>query len=170
MAREAAGGHPLAGRSVIVTAGGTVERIDPVRYITNDSSGKMGIAIAEAARDLGADVTLIAARVTAELPAGVEVVRVESAEDMLRAVMERFDAADVVVKAAAVADYQARGTPDVQDEEKGRPPDAGIGENARHSRGSGTAEDEAAAHRVRGGDGRPGSERDGQAAAQKLAT
>ncbi|AGA58307.1 phosphopantothenoylcysteine decarboxylase/phosphopantothenate--cysteine ligase [Thermobacillus composti KWC4] len=106
MAREAAGGHPLAGRRVIVTAGGTVERIDPVRYITNDSSGKMGIAIAEAARDLGADVTLIAARVTAELPAGVEVVRVESAEDMLRAVMERFDAADVVVKAAAVADYR----------------------------------------------------------------
>jgi phosphopantothenoylcysteine decarboxylase/phosphopantothenate--cysteine ligase len=106
MAREAAGGHPLADRRVIVTAGGTVERIDPVRYITNDSSGKMGIAIAEAARDLGADVTLIAARVTAELPAGVEVVRVESAEDMLRAVMERFDAADVVVKAAAVADYR----------------------------------------------------------------
>ncbi|CAG5085660.1 CoaBC [Thermobacillus xylanilyticus] len=106
MAREAAGGHPLAGRRVIVTAGGTVERIDPVRYITNDSSGKMGIAIAEAARDLGADVTLIAARVTAELPAGVEVVRVESAEDMLRAVMERFDEADVVVKAAAVADYR----------------------------------------------------------------
>lgn len=113
MSRAADGGpqaaiepRPLSGRRVIVTAGGTVERIDPVRYITNDSSGKMGIAIAEAARDLGADVTLIAARVTAELPAGVEVVRVESAEDMLRAVMERFDAADVVVKAAAVADYR----------------------------------------------------------------
>jgi phosphopantothenoylcysteine decarboxylase/phosphopantothenate--cysteine ligase len=89
-----------------VTAGGTVERIDPVRYITNDSSGKMGIAIAEAARDLGAEVTLVAARVSVPLPGGVEIVRVESAEEMLRAVMERFDAADVVVKAAAVADYR----------------------------------------------------------------
>ena len=98
--------RPLAGRRVLVTAGGTVERIDPVRYITNDSSGKMGIAIAEAARDLGAEVTLVAARVTVPLPAGVEVVRVESAEDMLEAVMERFDSADIVVKAAAVADYR----------------------------------------------------------------
>jgi phosphopantothenoylcysteine decarboxylase/phosphopantothenate--cysteine ligase len=98
--------RPLAGRRIVVTAGGTVERIDPVRYITNDSSGKMGIAIAEAARDLGADVTLIAARVSVPLPAGVGIVRVESAEEMLRAVVERFDAADIVVKAAAVADYR----------------------------------------------------------------
>ena len=96
----------LKGRRVIVTAGGTIERIDPVRYITNDSSGKMGIAIAEAARDLGAEVTLVAARVSAPLPFGVEIVRVESAEEMLRAVMERFDEADIVVKAAAVADYR----------------------------------------------------------------
>lgn len=105
--REAASGErPLAGRRVVVTAGGTVERIDPVRYITNDSSGKMGIAIAGAARDLGAEVTLIAARVSAPLPEGVEIVRVESAEDMFDAVMARFDAADIVVKAAAVADYR----------------------------------------------------------------
>lgn len=105
-ARTAGGTLPLAGRSVIVTAGGTVERIDPVRYITNDSSGKMGIAIAEAARDLGADVTLVAARVSAPLPEGVDIVRAESAEAMLQAVMERMDAADIIVKAAAVADYR----------------------------------------------------------------
>jgi phosphopantothenoylcysteine decarboxylase/phosphopantothenate--cysteine ligase len=105
--REAASGErPLAGRRVVVTAGGTIERIDPVRYITNDSSGKMGIAVAEAARDLGAEVTLVAARVSAPLPEGVEIVRAESAEDMLDAVMARFDAADIVVKAAAVADYR----------------------------------------------------------------
>jgi len=98
--------RPLAGRRVVVTAGGTVERIDPVRYITNDSSGKMGIAVAEAARDLGAEGTLVAARVSVPLPAGVGIVPVESAEEMLTAVMERFDAADIIVKAAAVADYR----------------------------------------------------------------
>ncbi|SDT42646.1 phosphopantothenoylcysteine decarboxylase / phosphopantothenate--cysteine ligase [Paenibacillaceae bacterium GAS479] len=96
----------LLGKRVIVTAGGTVERFDPVRYLTNDSSGKMGFAIAEAARDLGAQVTLIAARTTAPAPGGVELVRVESAQQMLDAVLSRFDSADVVVKAAAVADYR----------------------------------------------------------------
>ncbi|OUM96439.1 MAG: phosphopantothenoylcysteine decarboxylase [Thermobacillus sp. ZCTH02-B1] len=108
LAEKGAGGAkgPLAGRRVVVTAGGTIERIDPVRYITNDSSGKMGIAIAEASRDLGAEVTLVAARVSVPLPGGVEIVRVESAEEMLHAVMERFEGADIVVKAAAVADYR----------------------------------------------------------------
>lgn len=96
----------LAGRKVLVTAGGTVERIDPVRFVTNDSSGKMGFAIAEAARDLGADVTVVAARTTVPAPGGVTLVRVESAEDMLQAVMARLDGSDIVVKAAAVADYR----------------------------------------------------------------
>lgn len=98
----------LAGKRVIVTAGGTIERLDPVRYLTNDSSGKMGFAIAEAARAEGADVTLIAGRTTAELAgtAGVRLVRVESAEDMLREVTARYPEADIVVKAAAVADYR----------------------------------------------------------------
>jgi phosphopantothenoylcysteine decarboxylase / phosphopantothenate---cysteine ligase len=96
----------LAGRKVLVTAGGTVERIDPVRYITNDSSGKMGVAIAEAARDLGAEVTLIAARMSVPLPGGMTVVRAESAEAMRRAVMERYATTDVLIKSAAVADYR----------------------------------------------------------------
>ncbi|OXM15846.1 bifunctional phosphopantothenoylcysteine decarboxylase/phosphopantothenate--cysteine ligase CoaBC [Paenibacillus herberti] len=96
----------LLGKEVVVTAGGTVERFDPVRYLTNDSSGKMGFAIAEAARDLGAQVTLIAARTTAPTPGGVELVQVESAQQMLDAVLSRADSADVVVKAAAVADYR----------------------------------------------------------------
>lgn len=97
---------PLSGKKVLVTAGGTVERIDPVRYITNDSSGKMGFAIAEAARDRGADVTLICGKTEVAAPHGVHVVRIESAEGMYDAVMERLPSMDIVVKAAAVADYR----------------------------------------------------------------
>jgi len=96
----------LAGRTVIVTAGGTIERIDPVRYITNDSSGKMGFAIARAARDLGAHVQLIAASTDGPAPDGVEVIRAISAQDMYDRVMERMDQADIIIKAAAVADYR----------------------------------------------------------------
>lgn len=97
---------PLSGKKVLVTAGGTVERIDPVRYITNDSSGKMGFAIAEAARDRGAEVTLICGRTEAEAPHGVKIVKVDSASSMHDAVMEKLAGADLVVKAAAVADYR----------------------------------------------------------------
>jgi len=96
----------LAGVRVLVTAGATVERIDPVRYLTNDSSGKMGFAVAEAARDRGARVTLVAGRADAATPAGVELVRIESAQDMHDAVLARFSETDIVVKAAAVADYR----------------------------------------------------------------
>jgi len=98
---------PLAGKRVLVTAGGTIERIDPVRYITNDSSGKMGFAFAEAARDMGAEVTLIYAGVSAALPSGVELVQVDSTQSMLEAVLSHFSRVDLVVKAAAVADYRA---------------------------------------------------------------
>jgi len=98
--------QPLIGKKVLITAGGTVERIDPVRYLTNDSSGKMGFALAEAARDLGADVTVIAAKTTVHEPGGVQLVRVESASDMLNAVMDRLQASDIIIKAAAVADYR----------------------------------------------------------------
>ncbi|WP_152392314.1 bifunctional phosphopantothenoylcysteine decarboxylase/phosphopantothenate--cysteine ligase CoaBC [Paenibacillus guangzhouensis] len=97
---------PLAGRTVLVTAGGTVERIDPVRYITNDSSGKMGFAIARAAQELGAHVQLIAASTDGPPPDGVEVIRAMSAQEMYDRVMERMDQADIIIKAAAVADYR----------------------------------------------------------------
>ncbi|WP_019533651.1 bifunctional phosphopantothenoylcysteine decarboxylase/phosphopantothenate--cysteine ligase CoaBC [Paenibacillus ginsengihumi] len=100
------GGRPLAGKRVLVTAGATVERIDPVRYLTNDSSGKMGYVIAAAAAAMGADVTLITGKATAPLPGGVRTVRVESAAQMLDAVLDRLDGQDIVIKAAAVADYR----------------------------------------------------------------
>lgn len=96
----------LQGKRVLVTAGGTVERIDPVRYITNDSSGKMGYAVAEAARRLGAEVTLVTGPTALEAPAGVQVVPVLSAEDMLKEVQNRYKDLDIVIKAAAVADYR----------------------------------------------------------------
>lgn len=96
----------LHGKKVVVTAGGTIERIDPVRYITNDSSGKMGFAIAKAAKQLGADVHLIAAHTDKAPPEGIKVERVESAQDMYDAVQRVFEHSDIVVKAAAVADYR----------------------------------------------------------------
>ena len=100
------GPKPLRGKKVLVTAGGTVERIDPVRYITNDSSGKMGFAFAEVARDMGAEVTLVCGKTDVAVPGGVKVVRVTSAESMLEAVLAHFAVSDLVVKAAAVADYR----------------------------------------------------------------
>jgi phosphopantothenoylcysteine decarboxylase/phosphopantothenate--cysteine ligase len=96
----------LQGRKLLVTAGATLERIDPVRYITNDSSGKMGYAIAEAAREMGADVTLITGSAWHKPPDGIHTVRVVSTQDMYEAVMERLNEADIVIKAAAVADYR----------------------------------------------------------------
>lgn len=104
-ARLAAAG-PWAGERVIVTAGPTREAIDPVRTITNRSSGKMGYALAEAAHARGASVTLIAGPTGLPAPPGVEVVSVETAEEMRRAVLERIDRATVLVMAAAVADYR----------------------------------------------------------------
>ncbi|GIP32949.1 bifunctional phosphopantothenoylcysteine decarboxylase/phosphopantothenate--cysteine ligase CoaBC [Paenibacillus sp. J2TS4] len=98
--------RPLQGKKVLVTAGGTVERLDPVRYLTNDSSGKMGYAIAEEARAMGAEVVLVSGPSSLPRPAGVEFVPVLSALDMLSAVMERLEEMDVIIKAAAVADYR----------------------------------------------------------------
>lgn len=97
---------PLQGKKVLVTAGGTVERLDPVRYLSNDSSGKMGYAVAEEARGMGAEVVLISAPSSLPRPEGVEFVPVVSALDMLSAVMERLNDVDIVIKAAAVADYR----------------------------------------------------------------
>lgn len=95
----------LSGRHVLVTAGGTEEPLDPVRVITNHSSGKMGYAIAEAARDRGASVTLVAARSPLPDPVGVEVIRVTSAADMAAAVKRTVKSADALVMAAAVSDW-----------------------------------------------------------------
>jgi len=92
-------------RRVLVTAGPTVERIDPVRYITNRSSGKMGYAIAEAARDRGAEVALVSGPVALAAPRGVELVKVESSAELCAAVLERGPWADVVIQAAAPADF-----------------------------------------------------------------
>jgi phosphopantothenoylcysteine decarboxylase/phosphopantothenate--cysteine ligase len=99
-------GDALGGQTVLVTAGPTVEDIDPVRYISNRSSGRMGYRVAEAARDRGARVTLVSGPTSLADPWGVEVVRVRSAEEMARAVTERVAGAQVLVMAAAVADYR----------------------------------------------------------------
>lgn len=103
----------MAGLKVLVTAGPTVEKIDPVRYITNHSSGKMGYAVAEIASKRGADVTLISGPVHIEPPAFVKIVNIQSADDMYNAVMDNLSDCDILVKAAAVADYTV---PDVSDE------------------------------------------------------
>src|SRR5690606_24149531 len=97
---------PLAGRHVVVTAGGTREPVDPVRYLTNHSSGKQGYAVAQAALDAGAEVTLITTVDTLPLPAGATRVLVGSALEMHDAVLEAVKAADVLVMAAAVADFR----------------------------------------------------------------
>ena len=99
---------PLAGERILVTAGPTREEIDPVRYISNHSSGKMGYALARAARLRGAQVTLVTGPTAIAPPYGVSVVQVESALDMRRAVLERLESTDIVIKAAAVADYRPR--------------------------------------------------------------
>jgi phosphopantothenoylcysteine decarboxylase/phosphopantothenate--cysteine ligase len=101
--------HDLAGRRVVVTAGGTREPLDPVRFLGNRSSGKQGVAIAEAARARGADVTLIAVNLEIAEPAGCDIRRVSTALELQQAVTDAARAADVVVMAAAVADYRPAG-------------------------------------------------------------
>ncbi len=96
----------LQGLSVLVTAGGTREPIDPVRFLSNRSSGKMGYALAGAAAVRGADVTLVTAPTALAVPGGVKAVLVETAQQMFEAVLEHFPRADIVIKAAAVADYR----------------------------------------------------------------
>ena len=96
----------LAGRTVVVSAGGTMEPIDPVRVITNNSSGKMGYAVAEAARDRGANVVLVTAPTNLADPALINVVQVRTAEQMGAAIQEHAEKADALVMAAAVADYR----------------------------------------------------------------
>ena len=96
----------LEGQHILITAGGTREAIDPVRYIGNHSSGKMGVALAEAARDRGAKVHLIAGAVSVELPTGIEITQVNSTQEMYDAVLKGLSESTIVIKAAAVADYR----------------------------------------------------------------
>lgn len=106
--------HDLAGKTVLVTAGATQEALDPVRYITNHSTGKMGCAIAEAAMLRGATVTLICGAITAKIPPFVHVVETKSAQDMFEAISAHAASADYIFMAAAVADY----TPETYSDEK----------------------------------------------------
>lgn len=96
---------PLKGKNVMVTAGPTREELDPVRYFTNHSSGKMGYAIASAAKKLGADVTLVTGPTSLEAPSGVQVERVISAKEMFDKAINLYREQDIVIKCAAVADY-----------------------------------------------------------------
>ncbi|WHY79286.1 bifunctional phosphopantothenoylcysteine decarboxylase/phosphopantothenate--cysteine ligase CoaBC [Neobacillus sp. WH10] len=102
----------LKGKTVVVTAGPTREKIDPVRFISNLSTGKMGFAIAEEAKKQGADVILISGPVQIAAPAGVELVKVETADEMYNAVLKYYESADIVIKTAAVADYRPKVTYD----------------------------------------------------------
>lgn len=99
-------GGALHGRKVVVTTGGTREAIDPVRFIANRSSGKQGYALAQAALDLGGEVTLISSITTLTAPIGAQLVEVESASQMLEAVLEAVKDADLLIMAAAVADFR----------------------------------------------------------------
>jgi phosphopantothenoylcysteine decarboxylase/phosphopantothenate--cysteine ligase len=103
---------PLAGRRVLITAGPTREAIDPVRYITNRSSGKMGYALARAAREAGAEVLLVSGPVNLATPYNVERIDVESAADMYKATHRHIGSTDIFIGAAAVADYSAAAVSD----------------------------------------------------------
>ena len=100
----------LTGKTMIITAGPTREKIDPVRFISNHSTGKMGYALAEESVKQGARVILVSGPVSLSAPEGVELVKVESAEDMYQAVLNNYSFADVVIKTAAVADYRPKVT------------------------------------------------------------
>ena len=106
--RELAGSKDLTGKKVLVTAGPTQENIDPVRYITNHSSGKMGYAVAKAAMLRGAEVTLVSGQTALTPPMFVDYVQITTAEEMYQAVTSRSDEQDIIIKAAAVADYRPK--------------------------------------------------------------
>lgn len=113
---------PLAGRKVIVTAGGTREAMDPVRFIANHSSGKQGFALAQAALDLGASVTLLSGPSYLDTPVGAERVDVHAAEEMRDAVLDVVEKADVLIMAAAVADFRPAKAAKGKIKKNGEPP------------------------------------------------
>lgn len=98
----------MIGKKILVTAGPTVSPIDPVRFLSNKSSGKMGYAIAEEARNRGAEVTLISGPCNLDAPFGINIIKINSNQQMYSAVLEKFNDSDIVIKAAAVADYKAK--------------------------------------------------------------
>ena len=104
----------LQGKKILITAGATVERIDPVRYITNDSSGKMGYSIAKKACMRGADVTIISGKTTAENPYGIENIKVESAIEMKEKIESYIDDFDCLIMAAAVSDFKVKNRKDLK--------------------------------------------------------
>ena len=108
----------LRGMKVLVTAGATRERLDPVRFLSNDSSGKMGFALAEAARDRGAEVTLVKGSTTAALPSGIRTVQIESALDLLETMKKEAPDHEIVIQAAAVADYRPAEASDIKIKKK----------------------------------------------------
>ncbi len=112
---------PLAGKRVLITSGGNHEPIDPVRFIANRSSGKMGRAIALAALERGASVTIVSGPAEIPLPFGAEVIRVETAQEMADAVIPLAKHADIVIGAAAVADYRIENPPPIKQKRTGKP-------------------------------------------------
>ena len=98
----------LINKNVLVTAGPTIAQLDPVRFITNRSTGKMGYAIAKEARNRGANVTLVSGPTNLEIPKNIEFIKVSTNEEMRREVVKRFDDADIVIKSAAVTDYKPK--------------------------------------------------------------
>ncbi len=112
VASMAAKGEDLSGETVLITAGPTEEPIDPVRFISNRSSGRMGYALARAAAARGADVVLVAGPVALPDPQGVRIIRVRTASEMRTAVMDELEKATVIIKAAAVSDYHVASVPD----------------------------------------------------------
>lgn len=112
--------NDLAGERILITVGGTREAIDPVRFISNHSSGKMGFAVAEAALDRGADVTVVAGVTAVEPPSGVKIVRGISADEMYRAVREHLPQSTIFIGAAAVADYRPADVADAKIKKDGR--------------------------------------------------
>jgi phosphopantothenoylcysteine decarboxylase / phosphopantothenate---cysteine ligase len=129
----AAAGADWRGIRVLVTAGGTREPIDPVRYIGNRSSGRMGIELAAAAARRGAVVTVVAANVSLPVPSGVRVVEVQTAAELLAACEARFDAADVLLMAAAVADFRPSTAAVHKLKKDSGPPDGADHRRARHA-------------------------------------
>ncbi len=149
------GGESLAGLKVLVTAGPTVEDIDPIRFISNRSSGKMGYAVAQIAQQRGAEVFLVSGPTSLKPPSGVQFVPVRSAAQMKDAVLALYPEMDIVVKAAAVSDYRPA-DPAAQKVKKGNACHAAsVGANGGYPRAAWKTKEEPGAGWLRGGNGTP---------------